>query len=68
MGWLRDHLETAASIDEISTALSAIGLEVDGIEDPAETLGAFTIARVVEAAKHPDADKLQVLPGWTSRW
>ncbi|MEL7047814.1 MAG: phenylalanine--tRNA ligase subunit beta [Pseudomonadota bacterium] len=61
LGWLKDHLETEASIDELSTALSAIGLEVDGIEDPAEALGAFTIARVVDAAKHPDADKLQVL-------
>lgn len=61
LGWLKDHLETEASIDEIATALSAIGLEVDGIEDPGEALGAFTIARVTEAAKHPDADKLQVL-------
>lgn len=61
LGWLKDHLDTDASIDAISTALSAIGLEVDGIDDPAETLGAFTIARVVEAKKHPDADKLQVL-------
>ncbi|MEO1205266.1 MAG: phenylalanine--tRNA ligase subunit beta [Pseudomonadota bacterium] len=61
LGWLKDHLETEATTEELSTALSAIGLEVDGIEDPAETLGAFTIARVVEAAKHPDADKLQVL-------
>lgn len=61
LGWLKDHLDTDASIEAISTALSAIGLEVDGIEDPAEQLGAFTIARVVEAAKHPNADKLQVL-------
>ena len=59
--WLEDHLETSASLDEIAEVLSSIGLEVDGIENPAERLGAFTIARVVEAKKHPNADKLQVL-------
>ncbi len=61
LSWLKDHLDTSATLDEISTTLSAIGLEVDGIENPAEKLGAFTIARVLEAKKHPDADKLQVL-------
>ncbi len=60
LSWLKDHLETDASIEEISTTLSAIGLEVDGIENPGETLGAFTIAKIVSAEKHPDADRLQV--------
>lgn len=60
LSWLKDHLDTDASLDEIATALSAIGLEVEGIEDPASKLGAFTIARVVEAKQHPDADKLRV--------
>lgn len=59
--WLKDHLDTNASLDEIETTLSAIGLEVEGIEDPAKALGAFVIARIVEAKKHPNADKLQVV-------
>ncbi|WP_045837309.1 phenylalanine--tRNA ligase subunit beta [Hyphomicrobium sp. 99] len=59
--WLKDHLDTEKSVDEIATTLSAIGLEVEGIEDPAKSLGAFKIARIVEAKKHPNADKLQVV-------
>ena len=59
--WLRDHLETEASLREITDCLNAIGLEVEGVEDPAERLGGFTIAKVLSADKHPDADKLQVL-------
>lgn len=59
--WLKDHLDTNASLDEIETTLSAIGLEVEGIEDPAKLLGAFRIARILEAKKHPNADKLQVV-------
>ena len=61
LSWLKDHLETDASLDQISTTLSAIGLEVDGIENPGERLGAFRIAKVLEAKPHPDADRLQVL-------
>jgi phenylalanyl-tRNA synthetase beta chain len=60
LSWLREHLDTAASLTELSTKLSAIGLEVESIENPAEALAAFTIARVIEAKKHPNADKLQV--------
>lgn len=59
--WLKDHLDTNASLDEIESTLSAIGLEVEAIEDPAKALGAFVIARIVEAKKHPNADKLQVV-------
>lgn len=61
LSWLKDHLDTTASLDDIVTTLSAIGLEVDGIEDPGAKLDAFTVARVLSAKKHPDADKLQVL-------
>ena len=60
LSWLRDHLDTTASLTELTTKLSAIGLEVEGVENPAEALAAFTIARVIEAKKHPNADKLQV--------
>lgn len=59
--WLKDHLHTDKSVDEIATTLSAIGLEVESIEDPAKALGPFKIARIVEAKKHPNADNLQVV-------
>jgi phenylalanyl-tRNA synthetase beta chain len=59
--WLKDYLETDATAAEICDALNAIGLEVEGVEDPAEKLAGFRIAHVLTAARHPDADKLQVL-------
>ena len=59
--WLKDHLETDASAAEIAEKLNAIGLEVEGVEDPAERLAGFTVAKVLTADKHPDANKLQVL-------
>ncbi|MEO1219845.1 MAG: phenylalanine--tRNA ligase subunit beta, partial [Pseudomonadota bacterium] len=59
--WLKDHLETEASLQEITDALNAIGLEVEGVEDPSELLAGFRVAHVLTAEKHPDADKLQVL-------
>lgn len=61
LSWLKDHLETEAALDEVVLALTRIGLEVEGVEDPAAKLGAFTIARVLSAERHPQADKLQVL-------
>ncbi len=61
LSWLKDHLKTKATVDEISTKLSAIGLEVESVEDPAAKLGAFRVARIVEAKRHPNADKLQVV-------
>ncbi|MFZ4689922.1 MAG: phenylalanine--tRNA ligase subunit beta [Polymorphobacter sp.] len=61
LSWLKEHLDTAASVDELSTALTSLGLEVDGIDDPSAKLAAFTIAEVLTAERHPQADKLQVL-------
>lgn len=61
LSWLKDHLDTSASLAELEAKLSAIGLEVEGIDDPAEKLGAFKVARIVEARRHPDADKLQIV-------
>jgi hypothetical protein len=61
LSWLKDHLDTNASVAEIADALTRCGLEVEGIENPADTLGAFTIAHVLTAERHPQADKLQVL-------
>ncbi len=61
LSWLKEHLETTASVDEIAAGLTACGLEVDGIDDPTAKLAAFTIAHVLTAGPHPQADKLQVL-------
>ncbi len=60
LSWLKDHLETDATLDEITEALTDLGLEVEGVEDLAEQLGAFTIARVIEAVQHPNADRLRL--------
>jgi len=60
LSWLKDHLETEAGIDEIAEALVDLGLEVEGIEDPAARLGAFRICRVIEAGPHPNADRLRL--------
>jgi phenylalanyl-tRNA synthetase beta chain len=61
LSWLKDHLDTDADAATIAEALTRIGLEVEGVENPAEALKPFTIARVVTAERHPQADKLQVL-------
>ncbi|MBV7255711.1 phenylalanine--tRNA ligase subunit beta [Pacificimonas sp. WHA3] len=61
LSWLKEHLDTDATLAEISAQLTALGLEVEGIENPAEKLAPFRIAEVLTAEKHPDADKLQVL-------
>ncbi|MFE3836008.1 phenylalanine--tRNA ligase subunit beta [Pseudogemmobacter sonorensis] len=60
LSWLHDHLDTTASVDEIAETLTDLGLEVEGIENPAERLGAFRICRVIEAVQHPNADRLRV--------
>lgn len=61
LSWLKDHLDTDASIEALEEKLSAIGLEVESVEDPAKKLGAFRVARIVEAKRHPNADKLQIV-------
>ncbi|HEY5720720.1 MAG TPA: phenylalanine--tRNA ligase subunit beta [Allosphingosinicella sp.] len=61
LSWLKDHLDTEAGIDEIVETLTAIGLEVEGVENAAAKLAPFTIAKVLTAERHPQADKLQVL-------
>jgi phenylalanyl-tRNA synthetase beta chain len=60
LSWLKDHLDTEAGADEIAAKLTAIGLEVEGVEDRARDLAAFTVAFVKSAEKHPNADKLSV--------
>ncbi|MGQ2905378.1 MAG: phenylalanine--tRNA ligase subunit beta [Neoaquamicrobium sediminum] len=60
LSWLKDHLDTDASLAEIVDRLTMIGLEVESVDDKA-ALKPFVIARVLTAEKHPDADKLRVL-------
>lgn len=60
-GWLKEHLDTTKTLDEIVTALTALGLEVDGVEDRAKLYAPFFAASVEKAEKHPGADRLKVL-------
>ena len=61
LDWLKAHLETDASAEAIAEKLTATGLEVESLTNPAEALAPFRVARVLTAEKHPEADKLQVL-------
>jgi len=60
LSWLKDHLDTTASVDEICEALTDLGLEVEDVVNPADRLTGFTLGKVVKAEQHPDADKLRV--------
>lgn len=60
LAWLKDHLDTAASVDQVDAALTRGGLEVEAIEDKAKSLAPFVVGFVTECAKHPNADKLSV--------
>ncbi|WP_438728425.1 phenylalanine--tRNA ligase subunit beta [Parasphingorhabdus sp. DH2-15] len=61
LGWLKEHLDTDADLNTITEKLTAIGLELEGIENPADSLRDFRIAKVIEAVQHPNADKLRLL-------
>ena len=60
LSWLREHLDFSSSLGEIETALTNIGLEVESITDRSEELKPFTVAKVLKASKHPDADRLKI--------
>ena len=60
LSWLKDHLDTAASLDEIVQGLIGVGLEVEEVEDKTKVLAPFKVAYVKEAIKHPNADKLRL--------
>jgi phenylalanyl-tRNA synthetase beta chain len=60
LAWLKEHLETEATLAEIVDKLSMIGLEVESVEDDAAALAPFTVAYVKEARRHPNADRLSV--------
>jgi len=61
LNWLKEHLDTEATLDQVVEALTRVGLEVEGVENPGEKLAAFRVAKVLTAERHPQADKLQVL-------
>mgnify|MGYP000400168959 CR=1 FL=1 len=58
--WLLDHLDTSATLEEICTLLPMLGLEVEEVIDPSQTLQAFQVAEIITAEQHPDADRLRV--------
>ncbi len=60
LSWLKDHLETEAALEDILYALTDLGLEVEDVTNPAARLQPFTLAKVLHAEQHPDADKLRV--------
>ncbi len=59
--WLREHLDFTGDIADVAATLNRIGHEVEGVENPAERLSGFRVARVISAERHPEADRLQVL-------
>jgi phenylalanyl-tRNA synthetase beta chain len=60
LSWLKDHLDTTDTVEAITEALTRVGLEVEGVEDKAKALAAFTVAYVIDAKQHPNADRLRV--------
>jgi phenylalanyl-tRNA synthetase beta chain len=60
LSWLKDHIDTDAPVEVLADKLSSMGLEVESVEDPGKKLAPFTIAKVLEAKRHPNADRLQV--------
>ena len=60
LSWLRDHLDTTATAQQVVDAMTMAGLEVEHVDDPAAKLAAFSVAKIVEAVQHPNADRLRV--------
>lgn len=60
LSWLKEHLDTTATLEQIGKTLTMIGLEVESVTNRAATLQAFTVAKILHAEKHPEADKLRV--------
>ena len=60
LDWLKDHLQTSEDLKTITDTLTNIGLEIESVEDKSEQFKNFTVAKVIKAEKHPDADKLKV--------
>ena len=67
LSWLKEHLDTTADIDTIANTLTNIGLEVETFEDKSEEFKYFTVAKVMSATKHPNADRLKVCEVQTNK-
>src|SRR6201992_2804722 len=60
LSWLKEHLDTTATVGQVVDAMTMAGLEVEHVEDPGTKLAAFSVAKIVEAVQHPNADRLRV--------
>jgi len=60
LSWLKTHLDTSATVAEVAAAMTMAGLEVEHVDDPGAKLGAFSVAKIIEAVQHPNADRLRV--------
>jgi phenylalanyl-tRNA synthetase beta chain len=60
LAWLKEHLDTDATLAEVTSKLTMIGLEVENIENPAEKFAPFKVVEVISAVQHPNADRLRV--------
>jgi phenylalanyl-tRNA synthetase beta chain len=60
LSWLKEHLTTDASMDALVDAMTMAGLEVEDVHDPASALKVFTVAKIIDAKQHPNADRLRV--------
>jgi phenylalanyl-tRNA synthetase beta chain len=60
LGWLKQHLDTGASLQEITDMLTMLGLEIESVSERSKGLEGFVVGHVIKAEKHPDADKLQI--------
>ncbi|MES2728970.1 MAG: phenylalanine--tRNA ligase subunit beta [Pseudomonadota bacterium] len=60
LSWLKQHLDTTATLDQIVTALTDCGLEVEDVQDQAALYAPFKVVSVINAAQHPNADRLRV--------
>ncbi|WP_372706870.1 phenylalanine--tRNA ligase subunit beta [Brevundimonas sp.] len=60
LSWLKDHLDTDADVADVADAMTMAGLEVEDVHDPIAALAPFTVARIVDAVQHPNADRLRV--------
>ena len=60
LSWLKEHLDTDADVAAVADAMTMAGLEVEEVHDPIAALTPFTVARIVSAEQHPNADRLRV--------
>src|SRR5690606_38559195 len=60
LSWLKAHLDSEADVGQVAEAMTMAGLEVEEVHDPIAALAPFTVARIVSAERHPNADRLQV--------